>query len=86
VLRIGDYGELLVGPHAAERFDHLFCSVEMLNSRRLWGRLRRDFYDFIIVDEEHHGPAVSYRHISTSSRRRFYWGLRQLQSEWMAQV
>ncbi len=23
VLRIGDYGELLVGPHVAERFDHL---------------------------------------------------------------
>ena len=63
VLRIGDYGELLVGPHAAERFDHLFCSVEMLNSRRLWGRLGRDFYDFIIVDEVHHGPAASYRHI-----------------------
>ena len=63
VLRIGDYGELLVGPHAAERFDHLFCSVEMLNSRRLWDRLGRDFYDFIIVDEVHRGPAASYRRI-----------------------
>ena len=63
VLRIADYGELLVGPHTAERFDHLFCSVEMLNSRRLWDRLGRDFYDFIIVDEVHHGPAASYRRI-----------------------
>jgi len=26
VLRIPDFGELLVGPHVAAHFDHLFCS------------------------------------------------------------
>jgi superfamily II DNA or RNA helicase len=63
VLRVADYGELLVGPHAAERFDHLFCSVEMLNSRRVWDKVGPQFYDFIVVDEVHHGPAASYRNI-----------------------
>ena len=63
VLRIPDFGELLVGPHIAARYDHLFCSVEMLNSRRLWEQVGKKFYDFIIVDEVHHGPAASYRAI-----------------------
>ena len=63
VLRIGDYGELLVGPHVPERLDHLFCSVGMLTSRRLWDQVGREFYDFIVVDEVHHGPAASYRNI-----------------------
>lgn len=61
VLRIPDFGELLAGPYVATRRDHLFCSVDMLQSRRLWEQVGPDFYDFIIVDEVHHGPAASYR-------------------------
>jgi superfamily II DNA or RNA helicase/HKD family nuclease len=61
VLRIPDFGELLVGPHVAGRFDHLFCSVDMLGTRRLWDQVGGDFYDYVIVDEVHHGPAASYR-------------------------
>jgi superfamily II DNA or RNA helicase/HKD family nuclease len=61
VLRIPDFGELLVGPHVADRLDHLFCSVDMLGSRRLWEQVGATFYDFMIVDEVHHGPAASYR-------------------------
>ena len=61
VLRDHSFGELLVGPYQAERLEHLFCSVGMLSRRRLWEQLGRDFYDYIIVDEAHHGPASSYR-------------------------
>lgn len=61
VLRIPDFGELLVGPHIAARYDHLFCSVDMLGSRRLWEQVGAEYYDFIIVDEVHHGTAASYR-------------------------
>lgn len=63
VLRIPDFGELLVGSYEATRFDHLFCSVDMLQSRRLWEKPGGTFYDFIIVDEVHHGTAASYRPI-----------------------
>jgi superfamily II DNA or RNA helicase len=63
VLRIPDFGELLVGPYVATRFDHLFCSVDMLGTRRLWEQVGSDFYDFIVIDEVHHGPAASYRAI-----------------------
>ncbi len=75
VLRVPDFGELLVGPHTAARFDHLFCSVEMLSNRRLWEQLGADFYDYIVVDEVHHGPAASYRSIFERFTPRILLGL-----------
>jgi superfamily II DNA or RNA helicase/HKD family nuclease len=63
VLRDHNFGDLLVGTHRAERLEHLFCSVGMLANRRLGEQLGRNFYDFIIIDEAHHGTAASYRPI-----------------------
>jgi superfamily II DNA or RNA helicase len=63
VLRDQNFGELLVGPYQASRLEHLFCSVSMLSSRRLWEQVGREFYDYIIIDEAHHGTASSYRPI-----------------------
>jgi superfamily II DNA or RNA helicase/HKD family nuclease len=63
VLRDGNFGELLVGNHEPERVDHLFCSTGMLSSRKLWEQLGSRFYDYIVIDEAHHGTAESYRPI-----------------------
>jgi len=63
VLRDHNFGDLLVGQHRAEQVNHLFCSVGMLTSRKLWEQVGKDFYDFIIIDEAHHGTAASYRPI-----------------------
>lgn len=63
VLRDQNFGELLVGSYQANRLEHLFCSVSMLSSRRLWEQVGREFYDYIIIDEAHHGTASSYRPI-----------------------
>jgi superfamily II DNA or RNA helicase len=75
VLRIPDFGELLVGPHVAARREHLFCSIDMLQSRRLWEQVDRNFYDFIVVDEVHHGPSSSYRPVFDSFEPRILLGL-----------
>ncbi|MDZ4186023.1 MAG: DUF3427 domain-containing protein [Desulfuromonadales bacterium] len=61
VLRDQNFGELLVGQFQATRLEHLFCSVGMLTSRRLWEQVGSGFYDYIVVDEAHHGTANSYR-------------------------
>lgn len=63
VLRDQNFGELQVGPFQAHRLEHLFCSVGMLNNRQLWKQLGEGFYDYIVVDEAHHGTANSYRPI-----------------------
>lgn len=75
VLRIPDFGELLVGPHSAVRRDYLFCSIDILQSRRLWEQVGLEFYDFIVVDEVHHGPASSYRPVFDSFQPRILLGL-----------
>lgn len=63
ILRDQNFGELQVGPYEATRLEHLFCSVSMLASRRLWEQVGSGFYDYIVVDEAHHGTASSYRPI-----------------------
>ena len=63
ILRDQNFGELQVGPYAATRLEHLFCSVGMLSNRRLWEQIGPDFYDYIVIDEAHHGTASSYRPI-----------------------
>ncbi|WP_028325884.1 DUF3427 domain-containing protein [Desulfatirhabdium butyrativorans] len=63
VLRDHSFGELLVGDFVAVRREHLFCSVQMLTSRELWKQVGSVFYDYIVVDEVHHGASDSYRPI-----------------------
>lgn len=63
VLRDHSFGELLVGDFFAVRREHLFCSVQMLTSRELWKQVGSVFYDYIVVDEVHHGASDSYRPI-----------------------
>lgn len=75
VLHRSDFGELLVGPHQPMRMDHLFCSVDMLRNRRLWEQVGADFYDYIVIDEAHHGTAESYRPIFEHFQPRILLGL-----------
>lgn len=75
VLRDQNFGELLVGQFQAGRLEHLFCSVGMLASRSLWAQVGRGFYDYIIIDEAHHGKASSYRPIFDHFAPRILLGL-----------
>jgi superfamily II DNA or RNA helicase len=61
VLRDAGFGELLAGSHDAVRMEYLFCSIQMMTSRQLWKQVGSSFYDYIVVDEAHHGTAESYR-------------------------
>lgn len=61
VLRDQNFGELQVGSHQAGEFEHLFCSNLSLSNLNLDEKLGRDYYDYIVVDEVHHGTASSYR-------------------------
>jgi superfamily II DNA or RNA helicase len=61
VLRDANFGEMLAGSHEAVRMEHLFCSIQMMTSRQLWNQVGPSFYDYIVVDEAHHGTAASYR-------------------------
>lgn len=55
----GHFGELLVGPHKPLEGRHVFASIQALHERQL-GKLARDAYDVLVVDEFHHAAAASY--------------------------
>ncbi|SFP26511.1 Helicase conserved C-terminal domain-containing protein [Ruminobacter amylophilus] len=61
VLRDANFGELMVDSFIPEKFEHLFVSIQSLNSKSLTEKLTPDYYDFIIVDEFHHAAAPSYQ-------------------------
>ncbi len=63
VLRDANFGDLLVGSYVPESLDHLFASVQSINSRGLTGSLDPSYYDYIVVDEFHHAPAPSYQRL-----------------------
>jgi superfamily II DNA or RNA helicase len=64
VLKDADFGELMGGSAGeAQNMNHLFCTVQTAQSRRIWKKLGRNYYDFIIVDEAHHSAANTYTEI-----------------------
>ena len=60
VLKDANFGELFVGNYKPESLDHLFISVQTLNSQSLHTKLPADYYDYIVIDETHHAAAHSY--------------------------
>jgi superfamily II DNA or RNA helicase len=63
VLHDYNFGDLLVAGSEPQNLNHLFCSIQSFNSRRLWEHVRPDFYDYIVVDEFHHAAAPSYQRL-----------------------
>ncbi len=61
VLRDYNFGDILGGVHEPTATDHLFCTIASAASRRLIRRLPKDYYEYIVVDEAHHGAAPSYQ-------------------------
>ncbi len=63
ILKEPNFGELLTGNHTPSNLDHLFVTIQSLNSNRLISKITKDFYSFIIVDEFHHSAATSYQQL-----------------------
>ena len=58
-LRHGAFGEKWVAGHRPERFEHVFASIQSLNSTDV-RRVDPTRFDVVIVDEFHHAAAPSY--------------------------
>ena len=61
VLKDNNFGDLWVDGIEPKSNEYLFVSVQTLNNRLKDLNLSPDYFDFIILDEAHHGPASSYR-------------------------
>jgi len=59
-LREPAFGEKWVGRHQPSQFEHVFASIQSLNSAG-FSNLDADHFDVVIVDEFHHAAAPSYK-------------------------
>ncbi|MCR5756706.1 MAG: DUF3427 domain-containing protein [Selenomonas sp.] len=75
VLKDNNFGELFVGQYTPQALDQLFISIQTFNSQDFTAKTSPDFYDFIVVDEIHHGPADSYQKLLNYYQPRILLGL-----------
>lgn len=70
-----NFGDILTSKTSASEFKHLFISVQSLHSRDLYEMFKSDYFDFIIVDEIHHGAAKTYEKIFKFFKPKILLGL-----------
>lgn len=75
VMKDPDFGSLAVGGYRASHVEHLFMSIQTLNSQRFFEKMDPHYYDMIIVDEFHHAAAKSYQHLLTHFHPKILLGL-----------
>ncbi|MDD4253069.1 MAG: DUF3427 domain-containing protein [Methanoculleus horonobensis] len=75
ILKDQNFGDLLVGGSEPAQIEHLFTSIQSLNSRNLPKITPPDYYDMIIVDEFHHAAAPSYQRLLTYYTPKILLGL-----------
>ncbi|XDD47187.1 DUF3427 domain-containing protein [Leptospira sp. WS39.C2] len=54
---------------------HIFASIQSINSKQIWERLGKTFFQYIVIDEVHHSSASSYRPIFTEFSPEILLGL-----------
>ena len=75
VVRNLNFGGLLVGGQDDRPCDALFASIQSWNSRIGTATVAPDHFDYVVVDEVHHGEAPSWRRLLEWIRPRSLLGL-----------
>lgn len=74
-----NFGELWTGnttPGAGGNIDHLFVTIQTLNNNwEVIDRMGPAHYDYVVIDEAHHGKAESYREIFRRLQPQLFIGL-----------
>ena len=64
-----------MGQYTPKAIDQLFISIQTFNSQDFTTKTSPGFYDFIVVDEIHHGPADSYQKLLNYYQPKILLGL-----------
>lgn len=75
VMRDPEFGELFTGNHEPENLDHLFATIQTLNSRGALDRLGADYWHTVVFDECHRMAADSFDRIASAIRPKRLLGL-----------
>ena len=75
ILRDPQFGEMLAGSLQPASYEHLFATVQSLQSRQLVTGLGEDYWQIVVVDECHHIAAQSFEQLMQQLRPRYLLGL-----------
>lgn len=75
VLNDPQFGEIFTGDSSPENYTHLFATVGVVNSRKIWEMLDSGFFEMIVLDECHHMAASSYQGIINNFKPEILLGL-----------
>lgn len=70
-----NFGSMMVGGLKPDSFEHLFVSIQSLNSKELTELTASDYYDYIVIDEFHHAAAPSYQELLGYYKQKILLGL-----------
>ncbi len=74
ILRDGSFGDLVVSRARHTQENHLFCTVQSWNSGN-YNRYAQEYFDYVVLDEAHHGPASSYQNLISHIKPKTLLGL-----------
>ncbi|MEX2320096.1 MAG: DEAD/DEAH box helicase, partial [Saccharospirillum sp.] len=66
VLHDPNFGDLLTGHHDPEQHNHLFATIQSLQSRALLAQLGADYWQVVVIDECHHIEAKGFEQFVTT--------------------
>lgn len=75
VLRDPNFGQLLTGRHEPASVDHLFATIQSVNSREIVDRYGAGYWHQVVIDECHHIAATSFRQFWTAIEPKYLLGL-----------
>lgn len=75
VLREAEFGDLFTGEHQPEQDQHLFATIQSLNTRKLVSQRAADYWHMVIIDECHHIEANSFETLLSSISPAYLLGL-----------
>lgn len=75
LLRQPNFGGLLVDGMRPDTLEHVFVSIQSMNTSGMLETLAPDYYDYIVVDEFHHAAAPSYQALLNHFKPKILLGL-----------
>ena len=75
VMRDNDFGELFYGGQAPDRHEHLFATIQSVQSRGLLESLGADYWQVVVIDECHHIEAATFKKFVEVIKPKYLLGL-----------
>ncbi|WP_116472544.1 DUF3427 domain-containing protein [Zobellella maritima] len=75
VLREAEFGDLFTGEHQPKQDQHLFATIQSLNTRKLVSLHTADYWHMVVIDECHRIEAKSFEQLLTTLKPACLLGL-----------